>query len=175
MKFENEIYAGNSVLQSYFGDPAPATLVNQAPLKPAVAYRSFIDWLKEKFPSIYDGVAYSRPDLVSPEMIFASNGFLGDLEEPPESSLDAQTIFDKSAALLKDILPSYYQFKAQQDLIELNLERAKHGQSPIDSSYIAPTVKVGASTDIQRMLTFGLIGAFGLAALNIFMRSKSRR
>lgn len=174
MNFENEIYAGNSVLQSYFGDPAPATLVNQAPLKPAVAYRSFIDWLKEKFPSIYDSVAYTRPDLVSPEMIFASNGFLGDVEESPESTFDAESIFDKSITALERILPSYYQFRTQQELIDLNIERAKRGLSPVDSSTVAPSVKVGVSSDIQRMLTFGLVGAFGIAALNIFMKNKRR-
>ena len=174
MNFENELYAGNSTMIRFFGDPATAETVNSGALKPAVAYRSFIDWLKQRQPDVYAGVAYTRPDLVSPEMIFESGGFLGDVEESAESTFDAQSVFDKSIDALQKLLPSYYQYSAQKQLIDLNIERAKQGMAPVDSGSLAPTVKVGVSSDIQRMLTFGLVGAFGLAALSIFTRNKRR-
>lgn len=174
MNFENELYTGNSVMTRFFGDPAADQLVNQGPLKPAVAYRSFIDWLKQRQPEVFANLAYTRPDLVSPEMMFESAGFLGDVETDPEFVADSQGILDKSLDALQKILPGYYQYSAQKQLIDLNIERAKQGLTPVDSGALAPTVKVGVSSDIQRMLTFGLVGAFGLAALSIFTRNKRR-
>jgi hypothetical protein len=174
MNFENEIYAGNSVMTRFFGDPSSDQLVNQGPLKPAVAYRSFLDWLKQRQPEVFANLAYTRPDLVSPEMMFESAGFLGDVETDPETATEAQSILDRSLDTLQKLLPTYYQYQTQRQLIDLNIERAKQGLTPVDSGTLAPTVKVGVSSDIQRMLTFGLVGAFGLAALNIFTRNKRR-
>lgn len=174
MNFENEIYAGNSEMIRYFGDPASASLVNQTPLKPAAAFRSFIDWLKTNQPEIYAGVAYTRPDLVSPDMLFEQSSFLGDVEEGAESTLNAQSVLDKTLDTLKEWLPMYYQYSSQKSLIDLNIERAKQGLTPIDSAMIAPTVKVGASSDIQKIAIFGLLGFFGLGALSILTRPKRR-
>lgn len=174
MNFENEIYAGNSVMTRFFGDPASDQLVNQGPLKPAVAYRSFLDWLKQRQPEVFANLAYTRPDLVSPEMMFENAGFLGDVETDPEFVADSQSVMDKSLDAIQKWLPTILQYDQQRRLIDLNIERAKRGETPIDSGTLAPTVKVGVSNDIQRMLTFGLVGAFGLAALNIFTRNKRR-
>jgi len=174
MNFENEIYAGNSVMTRFFGDPASDQLVNQGPLKPAVAYRSFIDWLKQRQPEVFANLAYTRPDLVSPEMMFESAGFLGDVESDPETTATVASVAGKALDTIKEWLPNIMQYDYQRRLIDLNIERAKRGETPVDSSSLAPTVKVGVSSDIQRMLTFGLVGAFGLAALNIFTRNKRR-
>ena len=174
MNFTDQVYDNNPVLQRFFGDPAKSVTVNQAPMKPAASYRSFVEWLKANQPEVYNGIAYSRPDLVTPDMLFETGGFLGDAEQSAESAVDAQSILDKSLDTLQKLLPSYYQYQSQRQLIDLNIERAKQGLAPVDSSLVGPTLKVGMSSDMQRIAVIGLLGFFGLGALSLLTRNRRR-
>lgn len=181
MNFMNEVYANVPMMVQYFGDPAAAVIVNSAPMPPAAAYRSFMDWLKQKQPDVYAGLEMTRPDLVAPDLVFRDSNFLGDAEEvtvavsdQASSGFDVQAVATRALDILKESLPTYLQYSTQKQLIDLNIERAKRGLAPVDSSTIAPTVNVGVSSDVQKLVTLGLLGAFGLGALSLMTRGKRR-
>ena len=46
----------------------------------------------------------------------------------------------------------------QQRIISINLERAKQGLPPIDSSGVIPAYTVGMSSETKSLVTFALIG-----------------
>lgn len=52
----------------------------------------------------------------------------------------------------------------QQQLFDLNIERAKRGLAPISSAQFAPTYNVGVSPQLQQILLFG-----GIALLAVLM------
>ena len=56
-----------------------------------------------------------------------------------------------------------------QKLIDLNRTRAAQGLAPISGSQIAPTVNVGVSPEIQKML---MIGGAGVALIMLLKKSK---
>lgn len=58
----------------------------------------------------------------------------------------------------------------QQQLLEVNVERAKQGLPPISASEIAPTVNVGISPEIKQLL---IMGGVGLLLLFLLTRKKS--
>jgi len=58
---------------------------------------------------------------------------------------------------------------SQRRLLAVQLERAKNGQPPLNSSQYGLGVSVGLSPDIQKMLMFG-----GAALLGLYFFSNSR-
>lgn len=74
----------------------------------------------------------------------------------------------------KEAIPAYLAYDAQKDLMELNMERARRGQPPIDPGVTAPQVRVvhqlppEVQTSIADMKVAGvnvlLWGALGLGA-----------
>jgi hypothetical protein len=62
-------------------------------------------------------------------------------------------------------LQAYLQFRSTDQLMQLNIERAKHGLPPIDVSAYGPQVGVGIAPQTQQFLTYALVGAGALIAL----------
>lgn len=65
----------------------------------------------------------------------------------------------------------------QQQLLDYNKQLIAAGQQPLSASAMQammqgamPGVNIGVSADVKQMLTYGLVGAAGLATLYIFMR-----
>lgn len=60
---------------------------------------------------------------------------------------------DKLIGAASTIAPAYIQFKQQQDILDMQIERAKQGLPPLESAYIAPTVRVEAGMTPEMMTT----------------------
>lgn len=157
-------------LQRFFG-PVTAPAAPAAKQPAPVAYANIINWIRDKFPEIYQGLLMTRPDLTSAQMIFANTGF-GDGETNVQNELTAASVFNQLLDTVKQNYPAYLQYSMQKDLIAMNIERAKQGLAPIDSSMVAPTVNVGVSSDIQRLVQFGLFGFLAIGALVVMTRKK---
>lgn len=54
-----------------------------------------------------------------------------------------------------------------QRLLDLNIQRAEQGLPPISAQSVAPTVNVGVSSEIQKLITYG-----GLALLVVMLIKK---
>src|SRR3990172_5542623 len=80
----------------------------------------------------------------------------------PEAPGFENTWLDSLARALATITPVLTQAK----MVDLNLERAKQGLPPIDSSSIAPTVNAGISPELKTILWAGV----ALAAVMVFSR-----
>lgn len=70
-----------------------------------------------------------------------------------------------------DIIPAALQYQQQRDLLKANTELLKAGLQPISPSTIAPQVNVGVSSDLQKMMMFGLVG---LLAVGLFAGMRRR-
>lgn len=132
---------------------------------------SFGEWLRKKYPDIYNGVMYSRPDLLVPE--FAMNGLSGvneDIQEPTSDwGKTIQSVIEKVVSPLVGV----YQ---QKQVIDLNIKRAEMGLPPIDSSVVAPTVNVSLPYAQQQQLAemgkYLTIGLLGVGALVLVTRKR---
>jgi len=83
-------------------------------------------------------------------------------------------------AAVKDTANTVYAYKKQKDLIDLNVKRADQGLAPIDSSAVAPTVKVDVgSSQIMEALNsvvqkYGIYIALGLGGI-LFYKMKGKK
>ena len=114
-----------------------------APTQTSVA--QFFNWLRGTFPQVYNGLKTSGL---------------------PLAAIDFGSILDNVTKTAQ----AYLQYDAQKDLVKLQLERARQGLAPIDTSQYAPGVNVGLSSDTQSAMTkWLLIGGAVLIAV-MFLR-----
>lgn len=85
-----------------------------------------------------------------------------------EQKAPNESWYDSLARLLP-MLASTYQ---QQQLLQVQVDRAKQGLPPLNTNQYAAGVNVGVSQDTQKMLMYGLIG---VGALVIFSTMAKRR
>ena len=69
-------------------------------------------------------------------------------------------------AVAKEIVPAYLAYDAQKDIMELNMERARQGQEPIDPGMIAPQVRVIHDLPPE---TRSMIDQFKMGGINILL------
>lgn len=69
-----------------------------------------------------------------------------DTEAKAESSW-----LDKIIDAASSIAPAYLQFEQQKKILDMQVERAKRGLPPLESAYIAPTVRVQAEVTPEMM------------------------
>ncbi len=127
----------------------------------------FVAWLQRSAPKIYHKVLLVRPDLLTTHVTHT----LGAVTAPPVATTwasDLKSVIDQVA---KPLIGVYQEKK----LIDINIERAKAGLAPINSTAIAPTVNVGLAPQqaaeankIGKMMLIGL----GIVALLLFLRKK---
>lgn len=111
-------------------------------------------------------------------------GFLDLVSEPPAELVAYQptaptagatpSFLDQMVSMTQKLIPAALSFKQQNDLNQLNLERARKGLPPLNTSQFmaqsAPQVRVGMTQDTQKMVMIGLAGVAVLAAFFIFSR-----
>lgn len=67
-------------------------------------------------------------------------------------------------------LQTYTQFRSQDQIMQLNLERAKAGLPPIDPTRYGPSVGVGMDYQTRNLMTWALLGAGALALFAILRK-----
>lgn len=114
----------------------------------------FLRWLARDYPAAYAKLAAERPGLLR-----AGSGGLGQIQ-PAVNTTVGQQIADFVLPLL-----SVYQ---QQQVLKLQLKRAKAGQPPLElDQYAAPPARfeleAGEKTQRTALLIAGTLGLVGLA------------
>lgn len=91
------------------------------------AKRDFINWIKTEYPFTYE-IAMKRLSMQQNEM----------------GAFDSLTkIFDAVADTAKNVAPTFLKYKQQKKLLNIQLERARAGQPPLDATqYTMPPIKV---------------------------------
>lgn len=125
----------------------------------------FLTWLKKWNPSLYSATL-ERADQ-------ATLGFLG----------EEQSLWSKIVNGVSSLGTTYLALRNQKELLELNLERAKAGQPPLDAGATAPVVRtqIDLPPDIMAQLSQGaanttnkilLYGGGGLLAFLLLKKLK---
>lgn len=111
------------------------------------SYRQYFLWLRDTHPELYAAV-YRR--LMGPDG-------LGQVAEPEEEL----EWWEKGTEIISALIPVYVASEQQKALNELNLERAKLGQPPLDASQ-ASTISTQVGLSPQTLNTLMVVGV-GLA------------
>lgn len=183
----------NPRVASFFGDShalpeSAAALSQQRPdlSQHLVSVWSFVGWLKDTNPSLYNAITNYRPDLLDPATVVTSGSLspttkmktlrgMGDVPDPTAAQDTAPVATsDFSSTLtawgndlvgtIQSVAPAYFQAKSQSDLMNINIQRAAQGLPPIDSATLAPTVNFGLSKDVQ---TLGMVAIGGLVLVGL--------
>lgn len=149
---------------------------------------AFLSWMQNTSPGLYQAITNTKPALVDPATVVASGSLapknskaglkgLADAGVPntdmsytgdgSSASASASPATDWGTSLLntiQSIAPAYFQVKSQEQLMNINIQRAEQGLPPIDSSALAPTVNVGVSPAVQ-MIGYLAVGGLVLVGL----------
>lgn len=133
------------------------------PLHPVQARQQFLYWLRGAHPQLY-GAAMNYA--------LQNRGMtLGDTSSELSNGATvaaSNSIWDKVVEGVSKVGTAYLTYKQQQDLLKVQLERAKNGLSPIDTAEYGMGVNVGMSQATRSQITQWLllagvgIGAFML-------------
>ncbi len=93
----------------------------------------FLAWLKSFSPKLYNKIE-SKSHL---------HGFGSDIA----------SVFNSTLNDIKQLAPVYLQTRAQKQILDVQVARAKQGLPPLQTSQLAPTVKVQASISPANMRT----------------------
>lgn len=155
--------------------PAPSAAPDQVETKAqAQGIVSFEQWLKERYPDVYQGVITSRPDIFIPE--FALSGMrgrrglrgLGEDTGTTSPTTDWGKLVSDLISGVTNALPTIAQYQGQRDLIQLNIARAEKGLPMISGGEIAPQVNVGVAPNT--LWVFGGLAAAGLLLVSMRKR-----
>ena len=100
-------------------------------------------------------------------------------QQPPnDDGFSLTRLLDQAPALVRDLYIAKETGDAQAKLLEINLERARRGQPPLDMAAYSPhAVSVGLAPQTQQALGIGtvvVVGGVLLAAATIALGSRRR-
>lgn len=132
----------------------------------AKARAAFITWLRDTNPEAYQA-AMKRA---------SSGSSLGDTA-PASTGFDWKKFIDAATAATTAV----FQTKAQRDMLKVNIERAKAGLPPMDTSFAAPVIRTqfDVSPEVAQslqqsaqagMMNIALIGGAALIAFMLLRR-----
>lgn len=98
---------------------------------------------------------------------------LGELSDD-SGGFDWQGMISSAPAMLKDLYIAHQTGEAQSKLLEINLERARRGQTPIDSAAYAPQVNVGVAPQTMKTGAVIALGGIGLVAALMLLGGRRR-
>lgn len=150
----------------------------QRQLITSTGVQGFLQWLKTAQPYLYRKIEKKLP---APQL--AGLGADDALIASASTAATPSSITDILKNLVLgagQVLLTKEQLKAQQKILDLQLERARAGLAPADIDPTlfglpAPSVRLGLDADVQRMLTVGAAVGGGLLLLYILFGSRRRR
>lgn len=94
----------------------------------------------------------------------------------PTAGASGPSILDQIVSFGKSVIPMALSVKQQNDLNQINVERAKKGLPPLNTSaYAAQSaaqVRVGIAPDTQKMLMYGVAAVLGVSVLMMVLRRR---
>ena len=118
------------------------------------ATMQFVSWLRKFHPEMHAAVMERMGGREAPpngalNQLGESWNMLGQIDPfggvgvPTTTTAEVETAWYTDVLnFAKEAVPAYLAYDAQKDLMDLNLERARQGQEPIDPGLIAPQIKV---------------------------------
>jgi hypothetical protein len=76
--------------------------------------------------------------------------------------------YDSLARLLPTLAATYQ----QKQLLDVQVQRARAGQPPLNVSNYAPGINVGVNQDTQKLLVYAALGLGALFVFSTFMKNK---
>jgi hypothetical protein len=125
--------------------------------------RRFLSWMKRANPTAYKAI-----------MRRAGLSVMSAEADPAASP----SIWDSIVSGAKEILPTLVQARAQKQIFDAQLKRAKRGLPPLQTSEIAPTIRVetgvsrGTGEMLKQMAIPLTLGIAGLAAIFLLKKKK---
>lgn len=134
---------------------------------------SFLKGVKRQYPALYRAAMGKRGGGglsglgETVEEIMARQDAFG---EPTQSPGALDNALNTGIDFIKQLLPVYVGAQQAKTCIQINAERAKIGQAPIDcaSSGLAPQVSVGVSPDVKYVMW----GALAIGVIFLLMKKR---
>lgn len=133
------------------------------PVKPAAA-RKFLEWVKATHPRLY---------AAAEKKAGVTNG--AGLAAVETKAQEGGGALDRLLSTIQTIAPMYIQARAQQQVLDVQLDRMRQGLPPLNATEYAPAVQVGvdpalltsAGEQLRPLLIYG-----GLALAGVFVFSQ---
>lgn len=131
--------------------------------KTAKARAAFITWLRDSNPEAYQAAMTAA----------TANSVLSDIAPTTSTGFDWKRFVDAATAAATAVFTT----KAQKDMLKVNIERAKAGLPPVDTSFAAPVIRtqfdvspeVAQSLQQSAQAGFQNVALIGGAALLAFL------
>lgn len=145
---------------------APRRGVARGPVKPAAAEK-FLAWVSAMHPKLFDA-ALKRANA-------RASSTLGQVDAKAASEPGP---LDRLLTTIQTLAPVYLQAKAQKELLDVQMDRARQGLPPLDPRQYAPAVNLSVDpnlmTDVgERMRPLLIYGGIALGA--VFLLSQMGR
>jgi hypothetical protein len=142
------------------------------PIKPE-AGRKFAHWIKGEFPALYADAA-------------RRSGFAGLGQDAKAGVPTTTAVAEQPSALqrfvttITSLAPQYLQYRAQKDLLDVQLDRARQGLPPLRPTDYAPAVQLSVdpamyTPQLDALKPWLLYGGLALGGFLLFRMLGSRR
>lgn len=142
----------------------------------AQAAKEFLGWLSKYSPEVYAAVMEAVPEAAFKIVESPHMAGLGQQDLMVDAAMQTQPAkkpwWETALDIAGSVGTQYLQYKAQQDVLEVQRERARQGLPPITSDVYAPTIRhqVDVPPEFKRAaMGTGTLLALGGGALLLFM------
>lgn len=138
--------------------------------------RLFMQWMEENFPETYGAALIEATDRTNAVNAFGlgAHAVTKPIAAPPQKSW-----WNNFTTAIGDVGGKFLQYKSQQKVLRLQLQRAKQGLPPLDMSRLAPVIKVQPELspemvdDVKKYMVPAAIG-LGAVLLIVLMGRRKR-
>lgn len=141
----------------------------------------FLAGVKKDYPALYyaatgsnkgglSGLGITVEEMLAEQDAFAEPIFTGTQTSTASGAPWYRDVLNSVLDSVKQLAPAYIGVKQAQTCVQINAERARNNQAPIDCAAggLAPQVAVGISPDVKWILW----GALGIGAMFLLMRRR---
>jgi hypothetical protein len=102
-----------------------------------------VEWVRDNFPQTYQEAMLMSSDTYNAGLN-AMPSFMTPYPYTPvvKPAVPEKSWFTSFTQSIQKIAPALVQYKTQKDILKLQLDRAKKGLPPLDTSALAPTIRV---------------------------------
>lgn len=167
------------------GLAAPPPRRGQRRFVPPAVAKSHMLWLKSQHPKLY-AAAQRRIGQGSGATFSGLGATIADKEAAKAiatTTADKPGLFERFAQTITSLAPQYLQYRAQQDLLDVQLDRARQGLPPLRPQDYAPAVQLSVDPSMYSpalesikpwLLPIGL-GVVGLVLFKTFAGGRRGR
>ena len=136
--------------------------------------QKFIDFMREFFPETYKEAMLQSSDSYNAQLGLDTPK----TRFPMQRAVPKKSWFESFTDSIKKIAPALIQYKTQKNILKVQLQRAKQGLPPLDTSALAPTIRVQPEltpemyADVKKYVVPAVIGIAALLVGLIWSKKK---